>query len=256
MVLDSDTTTQAAGFGTMALVSGTTQNRIWQRTVTIPATASPGSWTVTIYPLADTLGNQETGLHQHPSKLMVTGRDATAPDAPTAVRATRGNGSAAVSWSAPADNGWPITSYTVTSSPGGRTVTVPGGQTTGTVTGLTNGTAYTFTVTATNAVGPSAASAPSAPVVPASRPGRVARPAVSVGGRTAIIRWMAPRSGGSPLTGYRVTVNGKARTTAASAHRMVLRNLRPGRYTVKVAGINAVGVGPASVVVQFRIRGS
>ena len=50
--------------------------------------------------------------------------------------------------------GSPITGYTVMSNPAGG-VDANGGSTatTHTVTGLTNGTAYTFTVTATNAVG-------------------------------------------------------------------------------------------------------
>ncbi len=93
------------------------------------------------------------------------------PGAPGSVTATAGDGQAVVSWTAPAsDGGSPITGYTVTASPGGRTC-----QTTGalscTVTGLTNGTEYTFTVKAANAVGTGPASAASAGVTPAAEPG-------------------------------------------------------------------------------------
>ena len=88
----------------------------------------------------------------------------TAPGHPTGVTAIPGNGLAVVSWT-PSTTGDPATSYTVTASPGGRTVTTTG--TSATVTGLTNGTSYTFTVTATNAIGTSPASAPSAAVTPA-----------------------------------------------------------------------------------------
>jgi hypothetical protein len=76
-----------------------------------------------------------------------------------------------VSWTAPANGGSPITSYTITpyvgsvaQTPTTITGTPPATQTT--IGGLTNGTAYTFTVTATNAVGPSAPSAPSNVVTP------------------------------------------------------------------------------------------
>ena len=62
------------------------------------------------------------------------------------------------------NGGSPITSYTVTSSPGGKTAT--GASSPITVTGLTNGTAYTFTVTATNALGTGPASSPSNSVTP------------------------------------------------------------------------------------------
>ena len=63
-----------------------------------------------------------------------------------------------MSWTAPADGGSPITSYTVTPFIGATaqtatTVTGTPPATSTTVTGLTNGTAYTFTVTATNAIG-------------------------------------------------------------------------------------------------------
>ena len=91
------------------------------------------------------------------------------PGAPTAVIATAGNLKATVTFTAPASTGLgPITSYTATSSPGGFTGSCAGpAACTITVAGLTNGTAYTFTVTATNAFGTSAPSLPSNSVTPA-----------------------------------------------------------------------------------------
>lgn len=86
------------------------------------------------------------------------------PGAPTIGTATQtGATTATVVYTAPAsDGGTAITSYTATSSPSGGTGTLSqAGSGTITVTGLTGGTSYTFTVTATNAVGTSAASAAS-----------------------------------------------------------------------------------------------
>lgn len=89
----------------------------------------------------------------------------TVPDAPTGVAATAGNTEATVSFAAPASNGGsPITSYTVTSSPGGIAKT--GASSPIIVTGLNNGTTYTFTVAATNVAGTSLASSPSNSVTP------------------------------------------------------------------------------------------
>jgi hypothetical protein len=69
-----------------------------------------------------------------------------------------------VSWTAPADNDSPIGSYLVTSTPDGKTCTTSDALSC-TVSDLTNGTTYTFTVTATNAVGTGPASDPSAGVL-------------------------------------------------------------------------------------------
>jgi hypothetical protein len=70
-----------------------------------------------------------------------------------------------VTFTAPASNGGSvITGYTVTSNPGN--ITGAGSASPITVTGLTNGTAYTFTVTVTNANGTSLASSASNSVTP------------------------------------------------------------------------------------------
>ncbi len=95
----------------------------------------------------------------------------TAPAAPTAVTATPGNASAKVTWSAPAANGSPITGYTITPYVGttaqpATTVTGSPPATSATITGLVNGTTYTFTVTATNAIGTGPPSAASNAVTP------------------------------------------------------------------------------------------
>lgn len=89
------------------------------------------------------------------------------PSAPTAVAATAVGNAASVTWTPPAFNGGDgITSFTVTASPGGATVTVPGFMDAAWVDGLTAGTAYSFAVTATGSAGTGPASSPSAAVTP------------------------------------------------------------------------------------------
>ena len=95
----------------------------------------------------------------------------TVPQAPTIGTATDGGTGTTVSvaFTGNATGGKAISSYTATSSPGGLTGT--GASSPITVSGLTAGTAYTFTVTATNANGTSGASSPSnsvTPIVPSS----------------------------------------------------------------------------------------
>ena len=102
-----------------------------------------------------------------PSAIVtVTPRSAaTAPTAPLSVSATAGDTRVAVRWVTPSSSGGSaITSYTATSTPGGFTCTTSSNACV--VTELTNGVSYTFKVTATNLVGTSVASAPSAAVIP------------------------------------------------------------------------------------------
>jgi hypothetical protein len=103
------------------------------------------------------------------------------PQAPTGVTAVPGNTSATVSFTAPAiTGGSPITGYTVTSIPPGGTSS--GASLSQTVTGLTNGVSYTFTVTATNAIGTGPASTASNAVTPSTFPTSVEYLVVAGGG--------------------------------------------------------------------------
>jgi hypothetical protein len=81
------------------------------------------------------------------------------------VTATAGDALVTASWTPPADDGnAAVTNYTATVAPGGGTCTST--TTSCAISGLANGTAYTVSVTATNAVGTGPASAPSNPVTP------------------------------------------------------------------------------------------
>ena len=96
----------------------------------------------------------------------------TVPDAPIIGTATAtGPNSATVTFTAPASNGGSeITSYTAFSSPIGLIgVLAKNGSGMIQITGLTSGTAYSFTVTATNSVGTSLASAASNSITPISK---------------------------------------------------------------------------------------
>ncbi len=89
------------------------------------------------------------------------------PFAPTNVRATAGNGSATVTWTAAVEDGSSVTGYTISAVGGSPTSpTVGAGTHSVNMTGLTNGRTYTFAVVANSAAGSSVPSHPSNAVVP------------------------------------------------------------------------------------------
>ncbi len=185
----------------------------------------------------------------------------SAPAAPTGVSATAAEGSATVTWTAPSPGTSPISSYTVTPYIGtaarpATTVTGSPPATSATVTGLTNGTTYTFTVTATNALGTGPASAASNPVTPSAPTAPAAPTAVTAtpGNTGATVTWSAPASDGSPISSYTVTpyIGTAARpattvTGSPPATSATVTGLTNGTtYTFTVTATNALGTGPAS----------
>jgi len=170
------------------------------------------------------------------------------PSAPSIGLATRGNGQASVSFSAPSnDGGSAITSYTVTASPGGFTASAASSPIT--VTGLTNGTAYTFTVKAANINGVGAVSAASNSVTPATTPGPPITVSAARGNGQATVSFSPPVSdGGSAITNFIVTSSPGGFIGMGGSSPITVNGLSNGTsYTFTVVATNSVGAGPSSL---------
>ena len=184
----------------------------------------------------------------------------TVPGIPAIGTATAGDASATVTWTAPTSNGSPITNYDVTIYVDGTpeaTVTI-GNVNSDTVSGLTNGTAYTFAVSAINAVGEGLLSSNSNAVTPATVPGVPVIGTATAADARATVTWTAPASdGGSAITGYSVTAadattpanGGQTCTWSTGPLTCSVTGLTNGdSYSFTVTAINGVGTGPGSGV--------
>lgn len=160
------------------------------------------------------------------------------PAAPTGVTAIAGDTQASVSFTvSPPPQGAPITSYLVTSAPGGIVVSIPppasGNIATALVGGLTNGVSYTFTVQAVNLAGPSAPSAPSNAVVPSA----AHVPVLNVG-----ISGPASVSSAPAQVTYTITVtNPITATSNFPANVSVTHTLSPIRAVIAAGGASRNG---------------
>jgi hypothetical protein len=192
-----------------------------------------------------------TGPASAPSNSATPNVATTVPSAPTAAVATRGNAQAAVTFSAPAsDGGSAILGYTATSSPSGITASSvgalppPAGIV---VPGLVNGTAYTFTVTANNAVGTGPASGASNSVTPATVPAQPAPPSAIAGNAQATVSFTPPADGGSAIINFTVTASPGGATAFGPASPIVVTGLANDvATTFTVAATNDVGTGATS----------
>ena len=170
----------------------------------------------------------------------------SAPDAPTAVTAKVSESTTAtISWIAPAANGAPITSYKVTDSVSGKTVTSR--ATLVDFPGLEPGKTHSFTVVATNRVGDSKPSGASPPIEVEVTPGAPGNPRGTIGktAGTATLTWEAPSTnGGSPIDHYVVTIDGGgAREVKGTAY--PAKDLPGGPHRFSVYAVNTKA-GPAA----------
>ncbi len=172
------------------------------------------------------------------------------PAPPTAVTAIAGDTQASVSFTvSPPPQGAPITSYLVTSSPGGILVSIQppatGNIGTALVGGLTNGVSYTFTVQAINLRGPSAPSAPSNAVTPSATHVPVLN--VAINGPSSV-------SAAPAQVTYTITVTNPITSTSAfPANVSVTHTLSPVRAVIDAAGASRNG---ATGVVTITTTGS
>ncbi len=158
--------TTGTAAGTIASVSASSGSSV---TVTVSGITGNGSIKLNLNGatnIQDAAGNSSPAAYT--SGTTHTVAIPTPPGAPTIGAVVAGDGQVSVSFTAPVNNGGSaITGYTVTSNPAGITAGGNGFTTSPiTVTGLTNGQAYTFTVTATNAIGTSNASGASGSAIP------------------------------------------------------------------------------------------
>jgi hypothetical protein len=190
------------------------------------------------------------------------------PSVPTSVSATDvgtgrafNNGAANITWVAPSSNGAPITSYTVLSSPGSFTATTS--STSVQITGLQSSTSYTFTITATNAVGISdagtsnsitATTVPQAPTI-----GTATVPAVT---QAVDIAYTANATGGAAISTFTATSSPGSLTGTGSSPIRVLGLTNGTAYTFTVTATNVNGTSlpsaasnSATPVVPFAATG-
>jgi uncharacterized delta-60 repeat protein len=173
-----------------------------------------------------------------------TGTPDVVPGAPRDVTVTPGRKSFDVAWSAPtANGGTPITGYTATASPGGRSCTTTGAASCR-IAGLDHGTSYTLTVAATNALGVGAASDPTEATVPLWVPSQPRAVTGVPGNRSVTVSWQPPLdNGGTPITRYLVRASGTTRTchTTGALSCTITRLTNGTPYTLHVRAFNAIG---------------
>jgi hypothetical protein len=196
-----------------------------------------------------------TGSPSTPSSAVTI--PAVAPGAPSSVSATGGDGQATVTFGAAAANGSPISRYTATAVDHTTGTNGPALSNSGSpinFTGLTNGHSYSFSVVATNGVGPGPAAVSNA-VTPAGPPGPPANAAANnLTAGQITVSWSQAFPNGSPITDYTVTVTHNGATSppqsvGASTTSWTLTGTTAGDlYQFTITAMN--GVGSASTSVQ------
>lgn len=185
-----------------------------------------------------------------------------APDTPDAPTVTAGPGVARIAW-AVAGAGAPVATYTVTATPGGSACSVdmstvgPTGPMCD-IGSLDPTTSYTFTVVASNAVGASPVSSPSAPIVPAmSNPGLPAPPPPIVPVFEPVVDFQVggPAAVTVEIPGYVSLPQGRIEVDNPSGHPV---GIRGGILAAEIGVVDSrpapIPIGFEPLVVQHKLR--
>jgi len=188
---------------------------------------------------------------------------ATPPSAPTVPTGTAGNGSISVAWVTPATGDSPILYFAVSAIGGGASTTqlVQATKTSASFAHLTNGVAYSVSVVAVSASGPSDSSPPLV-ITPATVPGVPWGLKATASRSTVTLSWHAPSSsGGSPVLGYwiyRGAKSGHESSTPINGQLVTKRSVvvtglkRRSNYYFVVVAVNASGSSVRSKEVRAR----
>lgn len=188
------------------------------------------------------------------------GEPPTVPGPPRDLVATPGDGSVALTWSVPEDDGGrPITSYHIYrgTSPGGESLyaTVGGDILSYTDVEVTNGETYWYQVSAENEVGegPRSNEVSATPEAPPAPPGPPLDLRATGGDGVVTLEWSPPTDdGGSPVTGYKVyrgTTSGQLSelTTLPDVLSFDDTGVTNGvTYYYEVSALTSAGEGPPS----------
>jgi hypothetical protein len=201
------------------------------------------------------------GGRYHDAAHVAAGNVAAAPGQVAGLSAVASDGQVALSWTAPATGGSPITDYVIERQIGGGAfAVVADGVNTGTTfvdTGRTNGVAHGYRVSAVNAVGTGTASAVASatPVAAATAPAQVMGLSAVAGDGQVTLSWTAPATGGSPITDYVIErqIGGGAFAVVADGVNTGTTFVDTGRtngvlHGYRIGAVNAVGTGVASSV--------
>jgi titin len=182
------------------------------------------------------------------NEVRVVAGIARPPAAPVGLRGSAVGAALTISWTNVLTGGGPPTGLmlNVTGAATG-TIALPEGEAFSYV-GVPAGT-YTLTVAATNAAGAS----PPSNAVTLTFPGGACVPpdmplalATAVAERVVSLAWEPPAAGAA-VTGYALIVSGSYNGTLPVAGRFMSARVPPGSYTVRVAAVNACGIGTATL---------
>jgi hypothetical protein len=230
-------------------------------TCPLPSQTLPAGATVRVIHDGGT-GADGTDTLRNVERLLFS--DTVAPAAPTIGTATPGNGTATVTWTAPAGTltGFNVQVVDADTEVPVRTITGVGpGASSAVVDGLSNGSSYRLRVQAINEFGTGPFSALSNAVTPFA-PIVAGAPTIgtaTAGNTSATVNWTPPASnGGSPITSYEVqaftgptftTPVGGLRTAPGTATSLAVGGLTNGtQYRFQVRAVNAAGNSPFSAL--------